>query len=278
MIKLKEDVTGNLGLDKTQKRFIFIGGLHRSGTSALYNLLGSDPRISIFRNTGVIEDEGQFLQKAYPTDNAYGGPGKFGLDPEAHLTESSPLIPKAKKKLPNAWESHWDISKPVLAEKTPSNIIKARFLQAIFPNSGFIFISRHPVAAAMATSKWTGAYMTTLIENWLKCHEILEADLPKLNSYIWLKYEDFTVKPWSYVKEIEKLLGFYPEFNFDNIKPGLNQKYYNRFRMGNFHLKGPAWKVFLKRFRNLYEVKKIERKFESRLNKFGYSFSEVFDG
>ena len=45
-----------------------------------------------FKDTAVIEDEGQFLQDVYHTSKAYGGAGRFGFDPPAHLTEISPLL------------------------------------------------------------------------------------------------------------------------------------------------------------------------------------------
>ena len=41
---------------------------------------------------GYLEDEGRFLQDVYPTEDVCGGPGRFGFDPRAHLTEASPLL------------------------------------------------------------------------------------------------------------------------------------------------------------------------------------------
>ena len=45
-----------------------------------------------FKDTAVIEDEGQFLQDVYHTSKAYSGAGRFGFDPPAHLTQISPLL------------------------------------------------------------------------------------------------------------------------------------------------------------------------------------------
>ena len=61
-------------------KFIFICGLHRSGTSLLYKILKSQKNISGMENTGVIEDEGQHLQTVFNAANKHGGPGKFGFD------------------------------------------------------------------------------------------------------------------------------------------------------------------------------------------------------
>ena len=73
-----------------EHQFVFIGGLHRSGTSLLHRCLRSHPDFSGFLDLGVPEDEGQFVQSVYP--RKYGGPGLFAFHPAAHITESSPLV------------------------------------------------------------------------------------------------------------------------------------------------------------------------------------------
>ena len=47
------------------KKIILVCGLHRSGTSLLFQILRDHPDISGFRNTGVNQDEGQHLQSVY---------------------------------------------------------------------------------------------------------------------------------------------------------------------------------------------------------------------
>ena len=44
------------------KKFVFISGLHRSGTSLFYKILDSQEKFSALTNTNEIEDEGQFVQ------------------------------------------------------------------------------------------------------------------------------------------------------------------------------------------------------------------------
>ena len=66
-------------------RIIFVGGLHRSGTSILARSIAAHPSISAFSNTGVPEDEGQHLQTVFQPAYAYGSPGTFAFNPEARL-------------------------------------------------------------------------------------------------------------------------------------------------------------------------------------------------
>jgi len=78
-------------------KFIFICGLHRSGTSLLFKILKEQENISGHENTGVIEDEGQHFQSVFNPANKYGGPGKFGFNTESYLDENTKLITKKNK-------------------------------------------------------------------------------------------------------------------------------------------------------------------------------------
>jgi len=207
--------------------FLFIGGLHRSGTTLLADILSQHPDIATFRDADVHEDEGQFLQSVYPTDNAYGGPGRFAFDKRAHLTEESPLLTNQnKKRLMEEWSRYWDLSKPILVEKTPANIIHSRFLQAIFPNSHFIFIMRHPVATSIATHKWSGTGIYSLINHWVTCHEIIEGDMPHLKHSITITFERLILQPEEVLKELESFIGIAKHSHDFSIDPTRNQKYF----------------------------------------------------
>jgi len=66
-----------------EHRFVFLAGLHRSGTTLLARLLAAHPEVSGFSDTGVPADEGQLLQTVYPAAKVWGGPGRFGFAPDA---------------------------------------------------------------------------------------------------------------------------------------------------------------------------------------------------
>jgi hypothetical protein len=198
------------GGDQTRRKYVFICGLPRSGTSLLGRNVGRLEDCTSLKNTGVLEDEGTFLQDVYPTEQECGGPGRFGFDPRAHLTEMSHLLTTENiAKLRTSWHAYWDNKKSIFVEKTPANLVMTRFLQAAFPNSHFIVIRRHPVPVSMAIQKWKVSFnpLHTLFEHWLHCHRIFEQDKAYLKHVYELSYEDYVQNPDKYHHEIAAFIG-----------------------------------------------------------------------
>jgi hypothetical protein len=182
--------------DLAGRRFLLLGGLHRSGTSVLHRLLRAHPDTSGFANTGVWEDEGQHLQSVFPNAHQFGGPGRFAFDPGAHLTETSPLVsPVNRDRLLRQWGAYYDLAKPVLLEKSPPNLIRARFFQALLPDTRFAFLVRHPIAVAYATQKWTRTSVAELLLHWCLAHRLMLGDLCELDDALVLRYEDLVAAP-----------------------------------------------------------------------------------
>ena len=230
--------------------FIFIAGLHRSGTSVLFRILREHPEISGFKfETGAErEHEGQHLQSVYAPDTEHGGPGYFAFDPGAHLTESSDLANETNRQvLFREWGKYWDLSCPYLLEKSPTNLVRSRFLQKLFQRSKFIVIARHPIAVSLAMIKWMGwprHYVThsggpsgvdricvraaqptdreefwasrqlytesmvyTLLCHWCVAHERFLSDAPRLTEAVSVRYEDLVRRPSQILIEILQFIG-----------------------------------------------------------------------
>jgi hypothetical protein len=252
------------GAETGKHRFVFVGGLHKSGTSLVARCLAEHPLISGFSNTGVPEDEGQHLQSVFLPAGAYGGPGKFGFDPQAHLTEASELVTEENRALLLVeWGSYWDLTKPVLLEKSPPNLIRMRFLQALFPEAAFVIVMRDPVAVAYATQKWSRTGIDSLIEHWLVCHEIFEGDRAYVRQLHVLKYEDLVERPQSTLDAVFDFLDVHPVSCGIEVHPEVNASYLRRWNEDAQSASTGGHS----------DVQRIRKAYEKRAAAFGYQLS-----
>jgi hypothetical protein len=256
--------------DISQYRNIFVCGLHRSGTSLLFRSLRDHPEVSGFQGTASPEDEGMHLQTVYPPSGRYGGAGEFGFHPEAHLTEASQLVSEANRsKLFTEWSRYWDLSKKYLLEKSPPNIIRTRFLQAMFPNAFFIAMLRHPLAVSYATQKWYRKYKINwrafprILEHWLVCHELFQADRKHLKNVFTVKYEEFVAEPQRWVDDMYRFLGLSDFSMSQEILRGVNDRYFN------------LWERNQSGFLSGLMARKIIERHEERVRCFGYSLTDL---
>jgi hypothetical protein len=213
-------------------QLVFLAGLHRSGTTLLARLLAAHPEISGLSGTGEPADEGQHLQTVYPPAKVYGGPGSFGFAPESHLTEASPLVSEeSAQKLFEEWSPHWDLSRPLLLEKSPPNLLKTRFLQALFPGSAFVVIVRHPIPVSIPTAKWRGTRRyDRLFEHWLRCHALFEGDREHLGRAHVLSYEQLVRDPAGVLRGVFEFLKVEPIPPSEPVEAGANEKYFRQWR------------------------------------------------
>jgi hypothetical protein len=244
----------------TEHKFVFLAGLHRSGTTLLARLLAAHPQVSGFSDTGAPADEGQHLQTVYPSDHAYGRPGRFGFAPEMHLTEESPLATaESAAKLFEEWAPYWDLSRPVLLEKSPPNLLKTRFLQALYPGSSFVVIVRHPIPVSIPTAKWRGTRRyDRLLAHWFHCHELFLEDEPHLERVHTIHYEQLVREPEPVLRGVFEFLGLDPVAPSEPVEAGANERYFARWR----ELKRDP------RLRLLLDLTAL--RYERRARRFGY--------
>lgn len=246
-----------------QHRFVFIGGVHRSGTTLLGEILAGHEDASGFSDTGVPADEGQHLQTVYPAARAFGGPGRFAFSPDVGLTEESSLAEGAYNRLMVEWSPHWDTSRDVLIEKSPPNLLRFRFLQAVFPHAHCVAVMRHPIAVAYATQKWSKTSIPSLIEHWLVAYERFSGDRPQLENVHEVRYESLVEDPEKTVGALERSLGLSARVPDVAIEPGSNARYFER------------WIAESRRAVRGLALRRCARQQEERANAFGYSLGEL---
>jgi hypothetical protein len=245
--------------------FVFVAGLHRSGTSILFKSLRDHPEISGFEKTGSPEDEGQHLQTVFAAAKKYGGAGRFGFDPASHLDETSVLATEENaRKLFSEWGRHWDQAKPCLLEKSPPNLVRTRFLQALFPNSYFVVLTRHPVATAFAEHKYKrDLSIRHLLEHWLVTHERFDSDRKQLRNVRVVKYEDFVASPERSLNLIFSDLGIEKIPATRKVLATVNEKYLGR------------WHTFRRGLFTRGRAGRMVKDYGERVRRFGYDMDAV---
>lgn len=260
------------------RTFVFVAGHHRGGTTLLWDILREHPDIGSFgtqQDTGVDKSEGVFLQDLLPTfgvgaettwlhrmgisKKVMKGVGTYaipGYDAVAWNEENQreKVTQSNLVQLLNQWGYYWkangDWDKYYWIEKTPTNAVLSRFIQALFDQgldeerrihnlevpwtvprdtrTKFVFMMRHPLANALAHQQWGSAkHLTveTLVQNWLNVSAIMTEDCKHLKQCLFVRLEDLAVHPDQEISRIVSFLGL-PDFK-QNVKilPDPNAKY-----------------------------------------------------
>lgn len=187
-------------------RYVFVGGLHRSGTSLVTQLLNEHPEISGIWDAPVPENEGCYLQGAIPHTAKHGVPCHFATDPEQHLVEGSRLDTLSTRiRLEADWAPWFDPAKPWRVEKSPVNLTRMRLYQSLFPIAQFIVVVRNPRYVAAAMRKWTDIGDSAVIRYWRDTHELVQRDLSFIHNWLIVRYEDLVRNP---LGERERMFAF----------------------------------------------------------------------
>ncbi|MHA6345459.1 sulfotransferase family protein [Roseivivax sp. CAU 1761] len=176
-------------------RYVFVGGLHRSGTSLVARMIGALPGVSAIENAPVPENEGVYLQGGIPHTRRHGAPMHFATDPAQHLVEGCCHDRREVRDRMEADWAPWFADAPWRVEKSPVNLTRMRLYQQLFPLAQFVVVLRHPQAVASAVRKWVDAPDDALIAHWIAAHRIVAGDLPFLHASLVLRYEDVVADP-----------------------------------------------------------------------------------
>ena len=189
--------------DPPDHRFLFVVGPHHSGTTLLAQVLGEHAAVSGLSSTGKPMNEGQHLQSEYPTAVQLGGMTKYAFRDEAHKTELSGLCGGGvRRRLMAAWGPYWNLSRPVLLEKSPNHMLMMRMLRCVFSpeRTQFVLTVRHPLGATAFSWRMGKGQLrarrdcgAAYVEHWLRQMETVAADMQHLGGAVHIvQYENFT--------------------------------------------------------------------------------------
>lgn len=224
------------------ENFIFICGLHRSGTTLLEQLLVQSFDASCLRMS-VPENEGQHAQSVYAPAKNFGGPGRFAFSRE--LDEELDLLSNHSAHAENIvsdWSQFVVGTSTTLIEKSPPNLTKIYWLRKVFPNSKFVVLTRDPKATSGATQKWSHTSLEELMMHWNVAYSKALLQSNKHDT-IWIKYEDLVSETKCTMDKIAQFSGLKKREQNAAIEPRFlamqnsNQKYLSMHTCG-FYGKG----------------------------------------
>jgi Sulfotransferase family len=191
-------------------RFLFVGGLQRSGTTPLMRALSEFEDVSHLGERHFDSApsywpmfEGKFAQSVLPYPNERytlfdGGAHAGPTGRQCSVTMSGQVKPWGARrpterwsgvndvnaeKLWSEWSRGWDLSRRWLMAKSPEDLLMTRAIGELLKPSRFLIVVRHPAVVAMAQSKWASSHApgehnyAALIENWVQCHRYVRHDV-----------------------------------------------------------------------------------------------------
>lgn len=190
------------------ERYVFICGLHRSGTTMLEQHLRGRYALTVL-SAPVPENEGQHLQDVFPAAIRHGGPGRFAFSPAMRM-RAAPAgeVDRLRSRLLQCWTPWASDPTPTLLEKSPPHLMKIGWLRSVFPGGQFIIMTRDPRAVAAATMKWSRTSFEELVFHWHVAHQAaLEDEGPDC---IRVRYETYCEDPNAELGRIAAFLNLTP--------------------------------------------------------------------
>ena len=213
---------------------VFLGGMGRSGTNLLRNILDSHPDVASGPEFNLVED----IIRLYRSLS-------LAVDQErisSYLSQAR-LRLLVKNFMAGIFEEYGDrLGKRIVVEKTPSNIWQFLELSHLFPTAKFIHVVRDgrdvccshrevglrlkqqglPLdhvkdSALLSIFHCAALWNETLHYGYQECGE--DSDLYKAGKVITIKYEDLVVDPESVVRRICEHLEL--PFNHQMLSPHL---------------------------------------------------------
>lgn len=221
---------------------IFIVGLNKSGTSLVYLMLSRHPALSAIRafkpprqkpgtatlhmeNYGIGEGQkiAGLVEKLRSGSQSY----LFACPPvldDYRLTERD--AETGERELVAA-AYHGAMVNPGarLVEKSPPNLVRTRYLQALFPDASIIHIVRDPYANVAANAKKRGRWGTVRDQarHWASGNGLYLEDSASLRRALTIRYEDLAGQPERTMQAICAFCGLeWRPTIMEPVTPGVN--------------------------------------------------------
>lgn len=192
------------GAGAARRPWVFVLGCNNSGTTLLYEMLGCHPSITL------LPHEGQYLTRLLPLPGGAGCPRVWTERLDIfRMTEQDDRVDADR--LAYDWLSQAEHPRRrLIAEKSPPDTIRSRWLQKVFPESSFIAIVRSGYAVAEGIHRRQGYDLQRCARHWGLANRIMIEDAERLSRFLLVKYEDLLADVPAVAKTLGAFLGLDP--------------------------------------------------------------------
>ena len=159
---------------KKEHQYLFILSPPFSGSTLLTKIISSSNNVSCNNNIGT--QEGQTL------------PEVIEIIFDHNRWDNNIKLPWDKIK--KIWHKYWDLSKPILLEKSPPNIMRTKEIKETFIPISFICMVRNPYAQCESIIRRNGKSVSYAAKFALKCLEYQKLNIENEKNLIFFTYEE----------------------------------------------------------------------------------------
>lgn len=253
-IKIKNRLN-SLVNKKINNTYLFILCPPFGGSTVLHEFLSTSVNISINNPFGTRE--GQTLP----------GVKKIMWDPKDRWFEETKFDWKFIKK---EWRKYWDVTKPLLLEKSPANIVRAKEIELEFTPSKFIVMVRNPYAHVEGIMRRNNSKAKGAATFAMKCLYYQKNNLENLRNTLLFTYEDFCDNTVDIKK---KIINFLPKLS--DIDPRIKSHAHN-FKGKPLEITNMNHEKISKLSNlDLKDINNVFKKNKDLINYFGYKLIDI---
>lgn len=152
-------------------KYLFVLCPPYSGSTVLWKLLSTSPNVSSLLWEGQGRDSVAHIMKKERWNPNYRMPWQY-----------------VRRK----WEEEYDLSKPILLDKSPAFIIRAQELKEHFDNPYFIIMIRCPYAYCEGAYRRKAGTLVEVAMRWIEMAQYQIQNIRSLDNSIFFSYEQFT--------------------------------------------------------------------------------------
>lgn len=176
---------------KHDNRFLFILSPPYGGSTLLNQIISSSNSVSVNNPFGTRE--GQRLPKVI--DLMFNHKRRWDKDLDFDWIQ-----------IKKEWLKYWDLTKPILLEKSPPNIIRAKSISNHFKPSFFIIFFRNPYALCESYMRRSKLSPKDAAAFTLQCLNYQKKNIEILNDFIVVSYEELTTTPDLTISKLSEFL------------------------------------------------------------------------